>query len=335
MPHGIAIPMNTPAPRNINFASRHRRQHSLHLIITLVIIVSLTILMMGCSNNPMLVRVVYERFPAHISSELSGLADFDQRQLAWIKNASTHHHNWHRTTQLPLYVSLINGLARQIQSDKTLNLNYVDSLIRESHGLLVQINQCNPARFASLEIKQLADKQVDQIRRNLQRKVNDNKDSYTSNSREQRSEKRFNKIKRLFAYAKLDLNEFQRKLLRHTIDQQVSLGMRRFELTELWNLKFIAILQDRGDAGFTERAQAHIAKRWQLIPAAEPEVWAETHHNWRNFAAELMESLTDKQRKAFGAWLSQMGRTLNTLANEKLQKEKAPSPLPLTCSSRV
>lgn len=312
------------------------RSQFLFGIVSIFTLISLSLLSLSaCSNNPMLVRIAYQRFPTHISTELSNLADFNQQQLDWIENASAHHHNWHRTTQLPLYVELINSLARQVQGDRTLDVDYFDSLIRQSHALLLQINQCNPARYASLEFQQLADKQVDQIRQNLQLKVNNNKKSYASNNREQRSQKRFNKIKKLFSYAKLNLNDFQKQLLKRTIEKQVSLGMRRFELTEQWNLEFVTILKDRGNIGFAEQVQSHIAKRWKLIEAAEPEAWAKTHDNWSNFGAELMASLTDKQRKQFGAWLAQMSRTLNTLANEKLQKVEVPSPLTTTCRSQA
>lgn len=318
----------------MNLALQKRRHRYTHLnlaILVSILIFSLT----ACSINPMLIRIAYERFPSHISSELSNLADFNQEQLSWITNASTHHHNWHRTTQLPLYVALIDGLAKQVQNDRTLNLNYFDSLISESRTLLMQINECNPALYATQEIKHLSDIQVEQIRQNLQRKLNKNKSKYISKNSAQRGKRRFSKIKKLFSYAKLNLNDVQNALLRRTIDKQVSLGMRRFELTEQWNMEFVYILQSRHTDGFAENVEAHIAKRWQLVETAEPEIWTETHANWRNFAAALMESLTEKQRKKFGAWLSKMSRTLNTLANEKLQKVELPSPLSTVCSSHA
>lgn len=319
----------------VNFAFHKKKCRLAYLYLLAISACVVLLTLTACSNNPMLVRIAYEHFPSHFSSELSNLADFNHQQLDWITNASTHHHNWHRTTQLPLYVTLIDGLTKQVQNDRTLNLNYLDSLFSESHELLVHMNQCNPALFAAHEIKQLSDEQIDQIRQNLQIKVNKNKNKYASKSREQRSQKRFSKIKKLFSYTKLNLNDFQKRLLRRTIDEQVSLGMRRFELTERWNREFIFILQGRRNDGFAESVQAHIAKRWQIIEAAEPEIWTETVTNWRNFAAELMESLTTKQRKEFGAWLAQMSRTLNTLANEKLQKVGLPSPLPTVCSSET
>ncbi len=303
------------------------RYHSLTLLLVLLLALS------ACSNSPMLLRMAYQRFPSHISTELSSFANFNHQQIDWIENASTHHHNWHRTTQLPLYVNMLDSLSKQVQSDKTLNLAYFDSFIKQSRQLLVQINQCNPARFATTEMMKLSDQQVDQIRQNLQRKVDKSRDKYISETRDQRSNKRFRKMKKYLYYAKLNLNGLQQALLMQTIENQVSFGLRRFELTERWNMEFVYILEGRKRAGFTEKVQVHIGKLWRLIESEEAEIWSDTHNNWRNFAASLMESLTDQQRNEFGAWLSQMGRTLNTLANEKVRTVSSPSPLSMTCSA--
>ena len=303
-----------------------------------LLIVTISSLLFGlsaCSHNPMLVRMAYERFPGHMASELSDLANFDSAQMAWISNASKHHHNWHRKTQLPLYVNLLESLTNTIQNDRTLNLSYFETLLSKSQELVVLVNQCNPALFAAGEMENLSDQQVDQIRQSLEEKIVNEKAKYTSKNREQRSLIRFNKIKKTLSYAKLNLNSVQKILLKRTIDQQVTLGSRRFELIEQWNAEFIYILQNRQNDSFAVDAHNHIAKRWQLIEAAEPDFWSDTHTNWRNFAATLVESLTDKQRKEFGAWLSQMSRTLNTLANEKIQKTELPSPLPTACSSQA
>lgn len=80
----------------------------------LIIVAFLALTLNGCS----LIKTIYSNAPEAVHWWLDGYFNFTQSQNALLKPALHKLHDWHRQTQLPLYIKLLQQIQNDVSQEK-------------------------------------------------------------------------------------------------------------------------------------------------------------------------------------------------------------------------
>ncbi|MGP1716077.1 MAG: DUF6279 family lipoprotein [Methylophilus sp.] len=179
-------------------------------IIKNIFILALAFSTLSCS----LVKTAYNNAPALIAWRLNDYFNFSEAQKAKLKPALQELHAWHRKTELPRYVALLN----EINNDLSHEVNAQTACQRiESIKSNVQAIQTKFIPVIVDVADTLSDKQLQHFQQKLEKRNEEWKEEWWQETVEEQQEVRLEKSKDYAEKIYGDLNEKQITILKQSI----------------------------------------------------------------------------------------------------------------------
>lgn len=288
-----------------------RRGRSASLVLGLLLLLS------ACTNSKLIISPLYNRLDDRIRSEFHKLGDFNEAQTEAFEQAVGTFHVWHRQSELPQYATLLRQIADAIAKPGTTSASDVASWMARLEGFSRDARQCYPANFMAGTVRTLSDKQLDFVENRFRREREKNRKRYESRTPEERVEFRLERMEKWLGRIQLKLDADQRRLLRKSLGQQISLRKQYYALSEQWNRRLFGIARQQQLPNYETRLQDHMGTLWSLLETNYPEQWQANRELWQRTALELVNSLSREQRRQASTWLATMGRTLQAVSKDK------------------
>lgn len=244
-------------------------------------------------------------------------ASFNATQKQQIELLAASYHSWHRTTQLNRYSEFLRSVLDDVESNDELSLEQADHWWQSVRGFTDDMRACNPLNVAAELLEGLSDKQVSQIASKLRSELNEHEDEYHSESPEVRAERRVKKVTKWGKRAGASFNDAQTKLLKATLQNQISLGAQRYELRRIWTEELIVLLSQRGEPDFKNKVSRHIDSNWRITEKYFPEQWQANEKLWIGFIKDYINLQTAEQRQVFVSKFASTAQTLQKLSEKE------------------
>lgn len=280
-------------------------------------VLGLTLLLSACTNSKLIISPLYNRLDDRIRSEYHKLGDFNDEQTANFEQALGTFHVWHRQSELPQYAALLRQVADSIAKPGQTSAADVQSWMQRVEAHSLEARQCYPANFMISTIRTLSDDQLNAIEKRFRSERSKNRKRYESRTAEERVEYRLERLETWLGRIQLTLNNSQRRALRDSLSQQISLRKEYYALSDQWNRSLFNIARQQQWPTYESKMQAHIDTLWSLLEDKHPEQWQANRELWQRTVLELVNSLTREQRRQASQWLATMGRTLNSVSKVK------------------
>lgn len=283
----------------------------------MMLVVALVVTLSGCANS-MVLGTVYDGFGSKTAKRFKSYASFSESQKAQIDSLAASYHSWHRTTQLDRYAAFLRSVVAEAGSDGELSLETAGRWWQSARGFSDDLRACNPLNVAAGLLASLSDKQVGQMAANMRQELNEREDEYKAESPEERREERVKSMTKWGRRAGVSFNDAQARLLRETLQQQISLGAQWYELRRLWMEEFILLINQRDQANFQSSVTRHIDSGWRLTESRFPEQWKFNEDLWTGYIQAYINLQTDEQRQIFTNRFTATARTLEKLADKQI-----------------
>jgi len=249
----------------------------------LVFLLFLSLFCVSCINSKWVMSIFYNRLDNRIYAEIKDYADFTDEQREEIRARVERFHHWHRTTQLPLYVDLINSIALEIQTNPNLSFDLFEQRATEFEQLVQKTNNCHPMMFSFDLMTGLTDTQVEQVREHMLNEYTEHRERYEKRTEEKRLARRKEITLTWMKRFKADLNQEELALMDESFASQIDLSEAGFSLWQNWDDYFYQLLLSRHLPEFKENTLRHIYYLESMLEDNYPEEVAHNRAIWRNF----------------------------------------------------
>jgi hypothetical protein len=285
-------------------------------IIQLIIILLMAIGIASCS----LVKTAYNNAPEGMHWWLDDYFDFTESQNKELKPALYALLDWHRKTQLPLYVEML----QKIQSDLS-EESIAPSTVCETLNTMQDAMQAIQIESTSTIVEiapMLSDKQLSFFQKKLQKRTLKWKSEWLQDSREEQIEAR---LERVIDYAEKvygSLNKSQKKMLQ----QKLLASNYKAEITYTEVLRrnadalqiVTALKQDNLDQ---QQKQTLVEQGFERLRNSPDPIYQNYANQIKQSSCEMIADLhatTDvKQKQHATAWLENFITTFKSLALHK------------------
>ncbi|MGQ7843469.1 DUF6279 family lipoprotein [Granulosicoccus sp. 3-233] len=281
------------------------------------ILLGLVLLLSACTNSRLIISPLYNRLDDRIRSEFHKLGDFNEEQTAAFEQALGTFHVWHRQSELPRYAALLAQIADSIARPGVTTANDVKSWMQRAEAFSLEARQCYPANFLAGTVRTLSDEQLIRIERRFKNERSKNRERYASRTPEERVEFRLERLDKWLGRIQLNLNTSQRQLLRESLSRQTSLRKQYYTLSDRWNRRLFNLARQQDRPDYEPVLQDHMATLWSLLESHYPKQWQANRDLWQTTVLELVNSLSEGQRRQASQWLATMGRTLLAVSKVK------------------
>ena len=292
---------------------RETRRPSAHWC-SISVLLGLVLLVSACTNSKLIISPLYNRLDDRIRSEFHKLGDFNEEQTAAFEEALGTFHVWHRQSELPRYAALLKEIAGSIAQPGATTASDVKSWIQTAESYSLEARQCYPANFMAGTVRTLSDEQLIRIERRFQSERRKNRERYGSRTPEERVEFRLERMDKWLGRIQIDLNTKQRRMLRESLEKQVSLRKQYYTLSDRWNRRLFNLARQQELDNYESRLEDHMDSLWSLLESNYPTQWQANRDLWQSTALDLVNSLSKGQRRQASQWLSTMGNTLQTIS---------------------
>lgn len=283
-----------------------------HIVCTLLA----CILLATACTGPMVIGSIYNGASKRISKEMRDYAKFNNAQKKMIDSSFAQYHQWHRTTQLPLYSDFLRDIATQLDSEIKITPATVTQWIKQASEMSMAIRHCNPLNDSNKFWATLSDDQTRQIKQKTADVHTLRVQKYKSETATERSARRHKEILTWSKRAGLKFNSLQSDLLTNTLAQQISLGGQRLLVWQQWTDQFNNLLTTRNNDNFTIRMNNHVHKLWTLTQANYPNEWQTSTDLWTDFLHQFLALQTAKQNQRLQMKTSNMASTLDIISKD-------------------
>lgn len=295
----------------------------LNKLCTRLCLVAAATLFVGACANSVVLSTVYDRFGTQTAKRFKSYATFNAAQKQEIDAFARSYHSWHRTTQLDRYAILLREMVAEIEGSETLSFEEADNWLQSVRRFSDDMRACNPFNVSAEFLSKLSDKQVEEVAAKMRSNLNERADKYSAESPQERTERRFKDIVKWARRAGVSVNDKQKRLLRETLTEQISMGAQRYGLRRVWTEEFVALLGKRDETAFKANIMQHIDSQWRLTESKYPEDWQSNERLWTGFIKDYINLQEPEQRDAFLAKAISTAATFEKLAD----KEVKPAPV--------
>ncbi len=278
------------------------------------VLLGFVLLLSACTNSKLIISPLYNRLDDRIRSEFHKLGDFNDEQTAAFEEALSTFHVWHRQSELPRYASLLKEIAGSIAQPGATTASDVKSWMQTAEAYSLKARQCYPANFMADTVRTLSDEQLIRIERRFHSERRKNRERYASRTPEERVEFRLERLDKWLGRIQIDLNTQQRRMLRDSLEKQISLRQQYYTLSDRWNRRLFNLARQQEIENYESRLEDHMDTLWSLLESNYPKQWQANRDLWQNTVLDLVGSLSQGQRRQASQWLSAMGNTLQTIS---------------------
>ena len=285
-------------------------------ITKLIVIFLLAISIVSCS----LVKTAYNNAPEAMQWWLDDYFDFTESQNKKLKPALHALHDWHRQTQLPLYVEML----KKIQSHLT-KAEIQSSTVCESMKSMQDLMQNIQLETSSTIVEiapLLSDKQLSYFQKMLQKRTVKWKSEWLQETQEERIEARFKKI---IDYAETvygGLNKTQKNMLKQKLLASNYKPEVRYTEILRRNKDVLQIVTSLKQGNLDqEQKQTLVKKGFERLSKSPDLVYRNYENQLKQGSCEMVADLhatTDlKQKEHAKAWLENLITAFEWLALNK------------------
>lgn len=278
----------------------------------------------ACSNSKLVLSPLYNRLDDMMRKEFDKLGEFDDTQTRAFEQRLQTFHLWHRRNELPLYADLLDDLEVAISTPKRKTTQQVAEWSERIEARSKTVRLCHPVNFSYDLMKTVTDEQIDYIEKRFAREQTRNRTEYLERTPEERIERRYNNIVKWSGRVGLKFTQEQKTLLKATLQKQIPMRERYWELSGDWNKQFFALTRAQNSFTYDKQMTAHLEKLWNLLETNETENWLANRALWSQFALEFVNSMTTAQREWADAWLPKLADTLRDISNDSVKFESSP-----------
>lgn len=283
----------------------------------------ITLLLLSCLASCSLIKTVYNNAPEATHWWLDDYFNFTQAQSAVLKPALHQLHDWHRQTQLPAYINLLQHMQNDL-SQETISTEKVCSTISTMQDYLQAIQ--SEASPIILEMApSLSEKQFAYFEKKLQKRAEKWKSEWLQDTPEEQVTARLEKLVDYSERIYGNLNKTQKAMLK----QKLSASDFKPEIT------YQEILRRNDDALQTVKTLAtgslSESQRQQRLRQAFKRLRYSPHKTYQIYAdqakqrsceilAELHASTDNKQKQHAIDWLEKLINQFKTLSYASLDE---------------
>jgi len=282
------------------------------------LVTAAVILISACANSVVL-STVYDRFGTQTAKRFKSYATFNAAQKQEIDAFARSYHSWHRTTQLDRYSTQLREMVVAIEGSEALSFEQADSWLQSIRRFSDDMRACNPFNVSAEFLSELSDKQVEEVAAKMRSNLNERSDKYSAESAVERIERRFKDIVKWARRSGISFNDKQKRLLRETLTEQISMGAQRYELRRVWTEEFISLLGKRDETAFKANIMKHINSQWRLTESKYPKEWRSNERLWTGFIKDFINLQKPEQRVAFVAKALSTATTFEKLADKEVK----------------
>jgi hypothetical protein len=286
-------------------------------LLKLIVLALLAVLLTGCTNSKLIIGPLYNRLDDQTRSEFKKLGDFNEIQNEQFEQAVGTFHVWHRQSEMPKYAALLQEIADSISTSGATNQEDVTRWAKTTEQYSRSVRECHPVNYLFDLIRSLSDKQINFIERRFNNERQKNRERYSTQTREERIERRLKNIVKWSGRLGLDFTNAQRDILREGLTEQVSLRKEYYALSTEWNSALFVLARNQDNPAYHEALGNHMTKLWTLMEDSHPEEWHAIRDLWRTKIYTLIGTLSKEQRSSTTRWLKKMGRTISAISKVK------------------
>lgn len=259
-----------------------------------LLLLSFTLIISGCTSA-LAVGTAYDAAIGQFRKTLLGYADFNVAQEKQIKTRIAAFHQWHRSSQLPKYQTLLTQISDSLNTPSQVTRDEIKNWSESFSGLTTELSTCSPVNQSGRFLRNLTDRQVRQINKEIRDRHIERVSEYQSQTPLQRRNERRKTIEKWAGRAGLKLNEAQKSLIKTTLQNQISLSPQRQALWQQWSDRFVEKLHRRNNDTFTAEVNQHIEALWTLTSRNYPAEWQQSVTLWEDFTFEFIQLMDETQ----------------------------------------
>lgn len=298
--------------KTINFGISPKKVRTFKLII----IILLAIAIVSCS----LVKTAYNNAPEAIHWWLDGYFDFTESQNKKIKPALYAMHSWHRQTQLPLYIQMLENIHNHLGEEEIDSRTVCETM--KSMKDLMQNMQLEAVAIIIEIAPSLSDKQLSHFQHKLQKRTEKWKSEWLQQTIEEQIEARLEKTidyaEKVYGdLSKTQKNMLKQKLLASNLKAEMSYAeiLRR-------NKDVLQILTFLKQGNLDQEQKQTLLKqgfeRLRNSPDPVYENYAnQVKHSTCEMIADLHSTTNPRQKQHAKAWLESYINAFDGLTNKK------------------
>jgi hypothetical protein len=274
--------------------------------ITLVVLAGL---LSGCVAG-----FVYNRLDWLVSWYAGGFVTLDDAQEQQLRNLVASTLAWHRRTQLPRYVQLLDDLDRD--TDGPMSPELVQRRFGQMEAAMDDfLGQVTPQ--AAVLLRSLRPEQIRDLFENIEDDNEDFRKEYSGKSSEARLQRRGRAAVRALQRFTGTLNEAQRTLVGSQLSSMYDVAPDWLEHRRVWQAHFRVLLDGSLQGREFEAALRELLLRPNQFDQTDYRRKADENRRqaFRMLAA-VSETLTSDQRKRVGEKMQEYSRILTEIANQ-------------------
>jgi uncharacterized protein (DUF2267 family) len=256
---------------------------------------------------------VYNRLHWVVAWYVDGLVSLDAQQERQLRDIVDRTLTWHRQTQLPRYVALIEALESDKDSQVTAAM--MEGRYQEMVAMLDDfLRQVLPD--AAVLLRTLSPEQVDELQHNLEEDNEDLWEEYSGATPEARQKRRARSVLRVLQRFVGRLNSEQREAVESRLVLMHDVAPQWMERRRHWQSRFLAILRQRPrDEGFAEALRDMALNPNQFDPPDYRRRVEENRGITLQMLADLINDLDDRQRGHLGRKFEEYAKDLQAISS--------------------
>lgn len=260
------------------------------------VILTVAIVLAGCSTNSLLIRYFYGRMDNSMNERILAYASFTPEQKAEIRQTVDQYFHWHRQSELPKYAEFLGDLSRKIDSGDY-SREQILADIEKARLLSRRGFMHSPMAGAAPFLKTLSDQQVEEIAAHFDRKNQDFLDWYDERRNQGGDKARLKAIVKNTGRFGIRLNQRQRQIIGEGLGRYRGDPKLRFEIWNRWEDRFLALLRQRHQPGFEQAVSAHVALYQDQARLHDPERHLHNRATSAEIILRVLESLDPEQKR--------------------------------------
>lgn len=272
--------------------------------ITLLLAVSL---LTGCSQ----VSLAYRNLDVIIPWSLSDYLKVKGEQKDWLDERLKQHLQWHCSTQLPGYLTWLDGLEQMVRDDQV-TTDGLQAQTREAEKAIARIAQQVTPSVVEL-LTRLDDQQVQEMQQAFERDQSKRQKEYLNQPLDKQIAERAGRMEKRLSPWLGSLTAEQKARVQQW---SVSLGEQNqawLANRASWQKRFVAAVQQRQQPDFAPRISGLLQDRQTFWTADYREAYARTEQAAISLVADIYAMSTPQQKKKLLSRIDDMRKDFKDL----------------------
>ncbi|MBV6288543.1 DUF6279 family lipoprotein [Pseudomonas aegrilactucae] len=264
-----------------------RLRHFVHL--------SLLILLCGAGIACSRIDLAYRNLDVLVPWSLSDYLDMNRQQKTWLDERLKEHLAWHCRTQLPGYLTWLDGVQQMVASNEVTD-QQLQARTRQAKQAIAQVaDQITPS--AAQLLRGLDDDQVSEMRQAFADDIRERQAKYVKTPLARQIEQRQQRMEKRLTPWLGELNAQQRLRVAQWSQALGEQNRQWIANRAHWQAQFSAAMDQRRSEGFEPRLEQLLKHREQLWTPEYRMAYQRTEQEARRLLVDLMAQSTEQQRQ--------------------------------------